>query len=72
MLGVGYLLSMNQRDESTMVEVDGSEGLWAKMLGHPLELEDGWGGGVGIAVGTHDAQHDPAGFAVEEIVGLRS
>ena len=53
-----------------MVEVDGSEGLWAKMLGHPLELEDGWGGGVGIAVGTHGAQHDPAGFAVEEFVGL--
>ncbi len=23
MLGVGYLLSMNQRDESTIVEVDG-------------------------------------------------
>ena len=22
---------------------DGSEGLWAKMLGHTLELEDGWG-----------------------------
>ena len=22
---------------------DGSEGLWAKMMGHPVQLEDGWG-----------------------------
>ncbi len=26
---------------------------------------------MGIAVVTHGAQHDPAGFAVEEIVGLQ-
>ncbi len=36
MLGVGYLLPMNQRDESTIVEVDGKGETWAKTSG--LEL----------------------------------
>ena len=41
MLGVGYLLSMNQRDESTIVEVDGKS-LRLTHLSKVMFPEDGF------------------------------
>ncbi len=41
MLGVGYLLPMNQRDESTMVEVDGKS-LRLTHLSKVMFPEDGF------------------------------
>jgi 2-methylcitrate dehydratase len=50
---------------------DGSEGLWAKMLGHPVQLEDGWGEPYSINetrfkfFPSQGGTQGPAGLAVE-------
>ncbi len=66
MVGVSYLLSMNQRDESTMVEVDGKS-LRLTHLSKVMFPEDGHQGGTAYLLPDRSAPSlaPPAGAATD-------